>query len=80
MELGIEDQLGGVVPGARVPMYYHRIKIIVGSEQISTMAAFTWQIQVAGLLGRRGFFDNFSVKFDASSDPPVMEIDRINRA
>jgi len=78
VESGIEDILGGVIGGATAPMYYHNIKIQVGTEQIRTMAAFSWNISVTGILGRRGFFDNFSIKFDASTSPPTLELERIN--
>lgn len=78
VESGIEDILGGVIGDATAPMYYHDIRIQVGSVQIPTRAAFSWDMSVAGILGRRGFFDNFSVKFDASTSPPTLELERIN--
>jgi len=77
---GIKTELGGVIPGATVPMYFHKIKILVGSQQVTTMAGFAEQLSVAGLLGRRGFFDNFIVKIDSSTNPPSCELERLNRA
>lgn len=79
LEDGIEDTLGGIIGGPTAPMYYHKVKLLVGSEQVTTMAAFSWDLSVAGILGRRGFFDNFVVTFDATGVPPVLELNRIYR-
>jgi len=80
LESGVKDTLGGVIPGATVPMYYHKVTIQVGAERFATMAGFSKQLTTAGILGRRGFFENFTVKFDASESPPFLEVERINRA
>jgi hypothetical protein len=80
LEEGIKTDLGGVIGGAIAPLYFHRIKILVGSYQVTTMAGFSDKLSVAGLLGRRGFYDNFIVKIDSSTDPPFFELDKINRA
>jgi len=76
---GIRSDLSGVVGGANGDMYYHKIKILVGSYQITTMAGFSEDMTVAGLLGRRGFFEEFIVKIDSSTTPPCFEYERINR-
>ncbi len=80
VESGIKNTLGGVIVGATGLMYYHKVKILVGSERIETMAGFSKQLSVAGILGRRGFFENFTVTFDASEYPPFLEVDRVYRA
>jgi len=80
LEEGIKAGLGGVVGGAKADLYFHKIKILVGSYQVTTMAGFSKEISVAGLLGRRGFFEEFIVKIDSSTNPPYFEIDKINRA
>lgn len=83
VEDGIRESLKGVVGGSDVPespMYFHAVKVLIGSEQFETMAGFSWGLAVAGLLGRRGFFENFAVRFDCSVHPPALEIDRIRRA
>lgn len=80
VEDGIEVQLGGIIGGPTAPMFYHKVTILIGSEQIQTMAGFSWNLSVAGILGRRGFFENFIVRLDASGSPPILEIDRIHRA
>jgi hypothetical protein len=80
LEDGIKSNLGGVVGGAVVPMYFHKIKILIGSEQLTATAGFSPHLSVGGLLGRRDFFDNFVVKIDSSTNPPHFELDKINRA
>jgi len=80
VESGVPDTLGGVIHGAKVPMYYHRVTIQVGTERFSTMAGFAKELSTGGILGRRGFFENFTVKFDASEYPPFLEVERIYRA
>ncbi|MGO9591887.1 MAG: hypothetical protein ACLP3K_17805 [Candidatus Acidiferrales bacterium] len=80
LEDGIKADLGGVVGGARADMYFHKIKILVGSYQVTTMAGFSTDLTVAGLLGRRGFFEDFIVKIDSSTNPPYFDLEKINRA
>jgi len=80
LEDGIRSELGGVIGGKLVPIYFHKIKILVGSQQLTTMAGFSEQMSVAGLLGRRGFFEDFIVRIDSSTSPPSFELDKINRA
>ena len=79
LEDGIESPLGGVIGGTTVPLYFHKVKILIGSEQVETMAGFSDKLSVAGLLGRRGFFDNFVVKIDSSTNPPFFEFEKIHR-
>jgi hypothetical protein len=47
---------------------------------IQIKAGFSPRLSVAGLLGRRGFFENFIIKFDPSATPPGFEILRLGRA
>jgi len=60
-------------------MYFHQVKILIGSVQVQTMAGFAENLSMAALLGRRGFFDNFRFSLDGTSNPPVFEIEKINR-
>jgi hypothetical protein len=80
LEDGVKGDLWGVIGGAKAPMYFHKVKIIVFGEFFETMAGFSRDLSVTGLLGRRGFFENFMVKIDASSSPPSCEIEKIHRA
>jgi hypothetical protein len=78
IEDGIKDALGGVI-GKRETIYFHKVKILVGSEQFETMAGFSNSLAVAGILGRRGFFESFRITIDSSTTPPFFELDKINR-
>lgn len=80
LEDGVRDDLRGVIGGPKAPMYFHKINIIVFGDSFETMAGFSHDLSVTGLLGRRGFFENFVVKIDASTSPPTCEIEKIHRA
>jgi len=76
---GFEGTLGGIVGGRSVPVYYHSVTILVGAERFETVAGFAPGISVAGILGRKGFFENFRVTIDPSEAPPSLEVVRIHR-
>jgi hypothetical protein len=76
---GIKTDLGGIIGGAKAPLYFHQVKILIGSFQIQTMVGFSEALSVAGLLGRRGFFDNFIFNLDGTGSLPVFEIEKLNR-
>jgi len=80
LESGVTGDLRGIIGGPGVPLYFHKIKILIGSEQFETMAGFSSALSVGGLLGRRGFFENFIVKIDSSTTPPTVDLEKINRA
>jgi hypothetical protein len=62
LEDGIKADLGGVVGGAKADLYFHKIKILVGGYQVTTMAGFSKNITVAGLLGPEDSSKNSSSK------------------
>lgn len=80
LEDGIRDELYGVIGGLRVPLYFHKVRVLFFNEFFETMAGFSRDLSVAGLLGLRGFFENFVVTVDSSFDPPQCEIAKIHRA
>ena len=80
VEDGIRDELYGVIGGMRVPIYFHKVRVILFGEFFETMAGFSQHLSVAGLLGLRGFFESFAVTIDSSTDPPFCQIDKIHRA
>ncbi len=80
VEDGIKDDLHRVIGGPKVPIYFHKVKILIGGDQIPTSVGFSWELSVAGILGRRGFFENFVVKIDSSTDPPTFHLDKVHRA
>ncbi len=80
LEDGVRDQLSGIVGGPSAPMYFHKVKVMVGSDQFETVAGFSSELAVAGILGRRGFFENFRCTFDPSDYPPSVELTKVHRA
>ncbi len=68
-----------MIGGPRVPMYFHKVRVFIFGDFFETMAGFSRDLSVTGLLGRRGFFENFIVKIDASGSPPYCEIEKIHR-
>lgn len=61
-------------------VFFHEISIHVAGSIIRVKAGFTDQLSVAGILGRMGFFDNYLITFDHTSEIPAFEIQKINRA
>lgn len=80
LEDGEREPLSGIIDGLVADMYFHKIKVFVGAEQFETMAGFCEKLAVGILLGRHGFFENFTVKFDCSMHPPTIELERIHRS
>ncbi len=79
IEKGKKAELYGVKKGLAITVYFHTVGLYVGSDRITIPAGFTHELSAAGILGRRGFFDNFMVRFDPSASPPGFEIQRIYR-
>ena len=65
------------VSGRPTITHLHNISLYVGGGIISIEAGFTDELPLAGMLGRKGFFEHFKVTFDPSSEPPGFEIERI---
>lgn len=77
---GIESELRGIIRTDAEPVYFHKIKIQIETNwNISVMAGFTKKLSADGILGRSGFFDSFSIRFDHSTNPPQLEIDKLER-
>lgn len=75
---GTKHEIGGVVAGARLTGYFHAITLYVEDNwSVNITAGFLENCSVVALLGRRGFFDNFIVRFDHSADPPSFQIEKI---
>jgi hypothetical protein len=77
---GIENRLGGVIGGAVGKMYFHKVKLCLPGTIIEIMAGFSATLSVAGILGRSGFFDKYTITFDPCSTPPGFEMHRVGRA
>lgn len=63
---GYEIKYGGVQEGSPATAYVHKIILTVGGWKYETMAGFSDSIaeRSYGILGQKGFFDIFTVKFD----------------
>lgn len=80
VERGREDQTVGV-SGKPTTIYIHNISLHVpGSHILKINAAFTEELPMAGILGRKGFLEHFKVLFDPSGDTPGFEIERFYTA
>jgi len=77
VEDGVKEEFGGIFNDPKRLVYFHKIKVIVVSEQFETMAGFSWDLSAIGILGRRGFFQNFITKIDSSGNPPFVELQKI---
>ncbi len=55
---GQKEDLGGVV-GSFSEAFCHKVNLVVLGNIVSIIAAFSYTLTVAGILGRHGFFDNF---------------------
>lgn len=77
---GIPAQLAGIVKGAKAPAYFHDVALHVDAHVIKIRAGFCDKLPAAGILGRRGFFEHFIVRFDPTFTPPGFEIERVGRA
>lgn len=75
---GEVGSMAGIIAGAGAKIYYHNVKLQVESDWVVAIkAGFMRELPVVGLLGRKGFFENFKVLFDHSVHPPEVEITRI---
>ena len=75
---GFPYDIGGVIAGVKQVAYFHKIRLYVETNWIiDVKAGFLEDLSVAGLLGRRGFFENFVVRFDHTTTPPFFEIEKI---
>ncbi len=63
---GIPTSFSGVQNLEPSEAYLHNIKISVGGHKLSIPAVFSFDISTRGygILGQKGFFDIFTVKFD----------------
>jgi len=67
------------VSGAREVAYLHRVDLVVrGLSSITLDVGFTDSMAAGtGLLGQRGFFEQFAINFDLSKK--FFEVDSLNR-
>src|SRR5260370_38429200 len=79
IERGEHSQTQGV-SGQLTTVYMHRVSLYVpGGHVLQIKASFSDDIQVAGILGIGGFFENFKLTFNPSGPPPGFLLDRFSR-
>jgi hypothetical protein len=63
---GAPIQFSGVQNAAAAKAYLHNINLSLGGRKLSIPAIFSFDLSSRGygILGQKGFFDLFSVKFD----------------
>jgi len=76
---GKEEKTQGV-SGQLTTIYLHQVSLYIPGGIIGITAGFCYELPLAGLLGRRGFLDQFKFTFDPSTNPPEYELERINKA
>ena len=78
VESGEEQQTVGI-SGNPSTIWLHPVSLYLPGNIITIKAGFSYELPLAGLLGRLGFFDNYKITFDCSTDPPGFELERIVR-
>ena len=63
---GKQETFGGIEESRGAVAYLHEINLEIGSYEFSIMAGFSYDIarHGFGILGQKGFFDKFAVKFN----------------
>lgn len=63
---GLKEVFGGVQEASGSVAYFHEITLSIGEHDAKTLIGFSYDIAKHGygLLGQKGFFDIFIVKFD----------------
>jgi hypothetical protein len=73
---GKQFPLVGVSGKAESEAYYHEIVLVIDEHAVRVRAGFVAGLFIGGLLGRRGFFDEFNVAFYAPTVPRYFQIEK----
>lgn len=67
---GMEIQFGGIQSLGGAKAYIHKITLEIGGHEFKTEIGFSYDISKNGygILGQKGFFSLFSVKFDLQKE------------
>ena len=76
LEKGEKEETVGI-SGKSSVIYLHTVSLYIAAQIITIKAGFSYDIPLAGVLGRMGFFDKFRIVFDPSTNPPCFELERI---
>ena len=67
LENGLPSGVIGISGKVEAESFYHSVNLVVEDQVLRIKAAFVPGLCIGGVLGRRGFFDNFRVTFDLAS-------------
>lgn len=76
LESGTSSGIVGASGTVEMRTHYHTVKLHIENHEVMIVAAFAPELCIAGILGRRGFFDQFKVVFDFPANPPSFDIQR----
>jgi len=67
---GVMIEFGGIQSIGGAKAYIHRINLDLGGYNFITDVGFSYDISKSGhgILGQKGFFDKFSIKFDLQKE------------
>lgn len=67
---GIEVQFGGIQSFGGAKAYIHKVDLEIGGHQFKIETGFSYDISKNGygILGQKGFFNLFSVRFDLQKE------------
>lgn len=77
---GAPGPIGGVIAQARSTQYFHNVKIKWMGHLVPVWAGFCEDLSVGAILGRDGFFDQFTITFSPCSAQSGMVIERFHSA
>jgi hypothetical protein len=75
-ENGIPSEAMGFSGKVEVRAFAHTVNLFLEDQIINIQASFVSNLPIAGILGRRGFFEQFKVLFDFPASEPFFEIER----
>jgi hypothetical protein len=77
---GLKEPFGGIQDRAGSFCYMHEVKISVGGWEYNTTVGFSYDIAKHGfgILGQKGFFNLFSIKFDYKKEEIELKEVKIN--
>ncbi len=66
IESGIQVDFGGIQEKGGAKAFLHKVNLTFGVHNIEILTGFSYEVAKHGfgILGQKGFFDIFSVKFD----------------
>lgn len=69
VQSGLREVFSGVEESVGAEAYFHKLTLTIGDKSFQTLIGFSYDIadHGYGLLGQKGLFDKFLIKFDLTS-------------